>query len=274
MRTLPQRAPVRLIRRVIEKGGQDDLGTLGAALTYQTLISLIPIVLLAASIVGFIFADDPEKAARWIDTIAASVPGLEEAVGRSLQSLVNARLEAGVIAVLLLAWTGSAMAGSGSHALARICELPERVWYVKRLRSLLELLILGAAALGALVLTSVLPTGTGTALGLLAVAVALVIDVLVFWLVYVILTPPGGPPALDHLPGAIVMALVWTVLKLLGAWYVQLVVTKASAVYGAIGAVIGLVAIVSIAAKAFLYGAELSMVRRELNPRGGPTARS
>lgn len=273
MRTLPQRAPVLLIRRVIEKGGADDLGTLGAALTYQTLLSLIPVVLLAASIIGFVFADDPEKAAQWIDTIAGSIPGLEEAIGQNIEALVNARLQAGLIAVLALVWTGSAMAATGSHALARIFGVPERTWYLKRLRSLLELLVLGAAALAALAFTSLLPAGSSAWLAVVGLAVGLAIDVAVFWLVYVLLTPPGGPQAVGHLPGAFLMAIVWTLLKLAGGWYVALVVTRASAVYGAIGAVIGLVAIVSIAARSFLYGAELSAVRA-LSLPAAPTARS
>jgi membrane protein len=274
MRTLPQWAPVRLVRRVLDKAGADDVGTLGSALTYQTLLSLIPVVLLAASIVGFLFADDPERAERWTDAIASAVPGLEEAIGRSIESLVNARLQAGVIAVAALAWTGSAMAGTGSHGLARIFGTAERPWHLKRLRSLLELLVLGAAALGAIALTSFLPAGTGAGLGLLGLALGLVVDLGMFLLVYVVLTPPGGPPARGHLPGALLMTFVWTALKLLGAWYVAFVVTRASAIYGTIGAVIGLLAILSIAARSFLYGAVLSAVTGLRRPPGGSTERS
>jgi membrane protein len=240
MRTLPQRAPIRLIRQVIERAGANDVGTLSAALTYQTLLSLIPVVLLAASIVGFVFADQPERAAHWIDTIAGAIPGLEEAIGKNIDALVDARLQAGVIAVAALAWTGSAMAGTGSHALARIFSLPERRWYLKRIRSLLELLVLGAAALAAMVLTSLLPAGTGPVLGLVGLLAGLAVDVAVFLLVYLLLTPPGGPSARGHLPGAI----------------------------------IGLVAIVSLASRAFLYGAEFSAVRGLSRPTAATTARS
>lgn len=274
MRTLPQRAPVRLIRRVLDKAGGDDVGTLGSALTYQTLLSLIPIVLLATSIVGFLFADDPARAERWTDAIAGAVPGLEEAIGRSIESLVDARLQAGLIAVAALAWTGSAMAATGSHALARIFGVPERPWHLKRLRSLLELLVLGTAALLAIALTSLLSAGSTPLLGVIGLALGLAVDLGMFLLVYVVLTPPGGPAARGHLPGALLMTVVWTVVKLLGAWYVAFVVTRASAIYGAIGALIGLLAVLSVAARAFLYGGVVSAVTGLSRRREGSTARS
>lgn len=273
MRTLPQRAPVRLVLRVIGKAGADDVGTLAAALTYQTLLSLIPIVLLGASAIGYLFEGDPVRTAHWISVIAGSVPGLEQAVGRSIDAMVSARLEAGVIAIAALAWTGSAMAGTGSHALARIFGVPERRWQVKRLRSLLELAILGSVALLTIGLTAVLPAGSTALLGLLATMLAFAIDLGMFLLVYVVLTPPGGPGARGHLPGTFVMAIAWTLLKLAGGWYVAVVVVHASAVYGAIGAAVGLVTIISLAARAFLFGAELSSVR-SLNRTARSTARS
>lgn len=274
MRTLPQRAPVRLIRRVIEKSGADDVGTLGAALTYQTLLSLIPIVLLAASVVGFVFDGDATRTQRWIEAIAGAVPGLEDAVGRSIEALVDARLQAGLIAVATLVWTGSAMAGTGSHALARIFGVSERRWHVKRLRSLLELLVLGTAALVAIALTSFLPAGSGALLSIGALAIGFAVDLAMFLLVYVVLTPPGGPPIRGHLPGAMLVTLTWTALKLAGGWYVRIVVIRASAIYGTIGALIGLIAILSLAARAFLFGAELSAVLGLSRRREAPTGRS
>jgi YihY family inner membrane protein len=278
MRTLPQRGPVRLARRVLEKAGVDDAGTLSAALTYQALLSLIPVVLLGVSVVGFVFSSNPERAEELIDAIAGAVPGLEEAVGNSIDALVASRLEAGILALIGLVWTGSSLAASGSHALAKVFAVPERRWQTKRLWSLVELALLGALALGAIALSVLLPAGTDTGWGIAATLAAAVVDFWMFLVVYVVLTPPGGPPWRGHVPGAIVMAVAWTLLKLVGGWYVAFVVVRASAVYGTIGAVIGLLAILSIASRAFVYGAELSAIRRPTRPPvtrdAGPTARS
>lgn len=273
MRTLPQSRWFRLAREILEKAGRDDVSVLAAAGTYQMLLSLVPIVLLAASIVGFIFQDDPEKAARWIEEIAGAIPGLDEVIGNSLQAMVEARLQAGLIGLVVLAWTGSALAGLGTHSLARIFDVPERPWYRKRPTALLQLGILGVTAGAAIVLTTVLPIGVGGASGVVGVLFAMAIDVAVFTAAYSVLSPPGGPPWRGHLPGAVMMAVAWTVLKLIGAWYTRYVIARATAVYGAIGAVFGVIAILSLASHAFLWGAELSSVLRRERLMGS-TARA
>jgi uncharacterized BrkB/YihY/UPF0761 family membrane protein len=209
--------------------------------------------------VGFVFAGNPEAAERWIAEIAGIVPGLEEVIGRSLEALIAGRVQAGLIGLAALAWTGSSLASRAAHALARAFELPERVWYRKRLWSLLELAILGTASLAGIVLSTMAATGSGVVPAL----VALVLDLALSVLYFRVLTPPQGPSWRGHLPGAVLLTLTWTALKLLGGWYVAIVVTRASAVYGTIAAVVGLLAVFSIAANAFVYGAELSAVLEE-----------
>jgi uncharacterized BrkB/YihY/UPF0761 family membrane protein len=135
--------------------------------------------------------------------------------------------------------------------------------------AIVELGVVTVTAGGAIVLTSLLPIGVGAASGLLGLAAGLVLDVAVFTAIYAVLTPPGGPPSRDHVPGAVLMAVAWTVLKLVGAWYTRYVVARATAIYGAIGAVFGVIAILALASNAFLWGAELSAVlrhRRKLRP--------
>jgi uncharacterized BrkB/YihY/UPF0761 family membrane protein len=259
MRTLPQRGPLPLIRGVLERGGRNDAGTLAAALTYQGLLSSVPLLLFAGSVVGAIFADDPARAERWLAQITDAVPGLEEVLGRNLEALIEGRVQAGIIALAALLWTGSSLAGRSAHALAKIFELPERQWYRKRLWALLEITILGATALVGVGLTLLTSAGAGPLpwIGGLALDLGLALAG------YVILTPPGGPSITGHLPGAVLLALTWTVLKTGGVWYMSEVVARASAVYGAIAALIGLLALVSIAANAFVYGAALSAELRE-----------
>jgi hypothetical protein len=72
------------------------------------------------------------------------------------------------------------------------------------------------------------------------------------------------------------------VLKLAGTWYVTRVVSGATAVYGTFGTVVGVLAIIALASKVFLYGAELNAVLIEergkapvgdaIEPGGGTVA--
>ena len=259
MRTLPQPGPIPLIRATLERAGRHDAGTLAAALTYQGLLSSVPIVVLAGAVLGFVFAGDPEMADRWLAAVARTIPGLEEVVGNNIDALVRSRVEAGVIAIVALAWTGSSLAGRASHALARAFEVPERPWYRARPRALAQVVILGCAALAAIGLTA-LSSGGG---GVLAWAGAVVVDLAFALLAYRILSPPAGPPIRAHVPGAIAFAGSWLLLQIAGGWYVTEVVARASAVYGTIAAVVGLLAIMSVLANTFIYGAELSAVLAE-----------
>jgi membrane protein len=263
MRTLPQTRPVRLFRAVLDRGGDDDVGTHASALTYHALLSVIPVVLLAAAVVGFVFAAEPERQQQLTEAVAQAIPGLSDVVGRNIESLVQARVQAGILALAVLVWRGSALAVAGARALGRIFRIRPRSLIERRLRALAQLGVLGLATLLAVGLASVPATVGGAAAIAIGAAASLVIDIALFFLVYAMVTPPGGPPRRSHLPGAIVMGISWTALKLAGGWYVRFVVARAAAVYGAIGAVFGLLAVLSIASHAFVYGAELSAVLEE-----------
>jgi uncharacterized BrkB/YihY/UPF0761 family membrane protein len=219
----------------------------------------VPLVLLAGAVLGFVFAGDPSAASRWLSRVAEVIPGLEQVTGQSFDALVQGRVQAGIIGVAALAWTGSSLAGRAAHTLARVFELPERPWYRKRLWALAELAVVGAASLVGIGLTALTSTGGGP----LPWIGAAVLDLVVALLAYRILTPPGGPSLRAHLPGALLLAGGWTALKLAGGWYVEVVVARATAIYGTIAAIVGLLAIFSLAANAFVYGAELTAALRD-----------
>jgi uncharacterized BrkB/YihY/UPF0761 family membrane protein len=70
------------------------------------------------------------------------------------------------------------------------------------------------------------------------------------------------------LPGAVVAAVGWTVLLLVGSWIVERQIGRASAVYGFFASVIGLLAWIYLAAQLFLLAGEVNVVlARRLWPR-------
>jgi uncharacterized BrkB/YihY/UPF0761 family membrane protein len=70
------------------------------------------------------------------------------------------------------------------------------------------------------------------------------------------------------LPGAIVAAIGWTALLMLGSWIVDRQISQASAIYGFFATVIGLLAWIYLAAQLFLLAGEVNVVRaRRLWPR-------
>jgi uncharacterized BrkB/YihY/UPF0761 family membrane protein len=70
------------------------------------------------------------------------------------------------------------------------------------------------------------------------------------------------------LPGAVVAAIGWTVLLMVGRWVVDRQIGQASAIYGFFATVIGLLAWIYLAAQLFLLAGEVNVVRvRRLWPR-------
>jgi uncharacterized BrkB/YihY/UPF0761 family membrane protein len=83
-------------------------------------------------------------------------------------------------------------------------------------------------------------------------------------LVYRLLTPsPGGPSLRDHLVGAVAFSIGFLALERVGGAYVAGVVSRTTALYGAIGAIFGLLAFIYVAMWMFLLAAAITQLRRE-----------
>ncbi len=265
MGTLTQRRLVRVFRAARERFRADDLGTQASAWAYTAYLSLFPLMLLALSVAGYVFAGRTEEELR---DLFETLPGIGPLLERYLDGIVVAREGLGLIALGGVAWAATGLAGRTASALARIFRTPDPGLVRRRLRALVSMLVLGALILGALVLSSLVagidlsgPLGNfGRVASFLGVAV---LELAFFLLSYRLLTPEGGPAARDHLPGAIAMTLGWNALKLVGGIFVTRVVIRASALYGTIGAVFGVLVFLRVAAVMYLGAAELSALVRE-----------
>jgi len=254
-----------------ERFRADDLGTMAAALAFQAFLSLFPILLLGLSIAGFLLGGNP---AGWLRRFFDAVPGIGPLLDRNLEAIVRARGSLGIVALGGVAWAASGLTGRASDALGRIFRLPGRNVVRRRVRSLLALLLLGAALLAAL-----LVSGTIAAIhaegwwslpvrGLTLVALA-GLELAFFAGTYAVLTPPGGPPVRAHLPGAALITVGWGILKLVGGVTIATVVTRSGVLYGTIGAVFGLLVFLRVATSLYLVGAELSAVLAEQRAAAG-----
>jgi uncharacterized BrkB/YihY/UPF0761 family membrane protein len=101
----------------------------------------------------------------------------------------------------------------------------------------------------------VLPWLPGPLAKVVTFALAGMLDAGLLLLAYRLLVPA---PWRTHLPGALLGALGWTVLKVVGATYVGLRVAAAGAVYGTLGGIVGLLLLLYLVARLFLTGAVVS----------------
>lgn len=243
--------------------GADSGGFMAAAITYQAFLSLFPLLLLGASILGFILAGNPDLHGRAVRSISESLPGIGTLVAENLESVEASRSAAGIVGLGGLLWTGIGVAEGTSFALSRVWRVePERSTVRKKVRALASVITLGviglvgiAATIG---VTAIDVSGAAAvALGAGGVILGLGIDLVLFIAAYRLLGPPHRG-ILAPWRGAILAAVGWGALKLVGGWYAARTVANSSAVYGTFASTIGILVILFFAARIFLYGAELN----------------
>ncbi|MCA1831263.1 MAG: YihY/virulence factor BrkB family protein [Actinomycetota bacterium] len=256
-------APVVLAVRKRYSGDSADF--VAAGITYYGFLSIFPLLLVALSIVGFILAAHPTLQAEWTQRLAGTIPGLGSVVGNSLDALVGDRAQTGIIGFLGLLWSGKQIVLAATHGLARVHRFDESAGFVQKqlwtFGSLfgLGLLALASAGLGAAVgrgRAGTFPAITFIIGGLLALAA----DFVLFLVAYRVLSRRNGPRFRRLWPGALLAGTGWTVLKIIGGWYATRTVSKAEAVYGTFAGTVGLLVLLYLASRLFMYGAELNAV--------------
>jgi inner membrane protein YhjD len=276
--SLRDRPLIRRSVRMNERYSDDGGGYLSAAIAYYGFLSFFPLVLLALSVIGFVLDARPDLQERMQDAVAESVPGLEALVGRNLQTIADARAGAGVVGLVGLLWTGTGVVGAGRHAVRRVFRdgppkggWGDKVWLVGVTIGL-GLIALVATGLAGTAASLDAGGSIGIFVRLAGGVVAFGLDLGLFLLAYRVLGGKGKAWR-RLLPGAIFAAVGWTILKLLGTWYAAMTVERSGSVYGPFAATIGVLVILYLAARLFVYGAELNAVLIEEKgggPMGGP----
>lgn len=248
---------------------QDRVGEINgsfaaSAITMTVFISIFPLLLVAIAVVGFIAAGDTTVAPRLIDDLGLT-GNAADALTTAIDRAANSRQAASIVGLVGLAWSGSAVA----VALQQGVRLPwqERSEGLRdRLLGMAWLAVAGLLFAAAIALGGVLnflPDWLPAAVGAIAaVVLGLAVEVALFtWMFWGLGSRRVGWRPL--LPGAIVAALGFEVLKLVGTVWVPQLVAKSSALYGSIGVVFAVLAWLALFAKLIVYCSTLNAVRYE-----------
>ena len=253
----------------------DDQGTyLAALITYYGFLSLFPLLLLSASVLGFVLQDDPELQSEILRSALRQFPVLGDEL-RDPQGLRGSVV--GVVVGALVALYGAlGVAQAVQNAMNVVWAVPRhrRPNPIKaRARSLLLLGTGGIGVLGTTVLSAI--TASSKAYGgsvsrsvaVVAAIAAIALNASVFVLAFRVATARDLRKR-DVLPGALGAAVVWQLLQVFGAAYVRSVLNGPSATYGTFALVLGLLAWLFVAAVAVVLCVEVNVVRaKRLYPR-------
>ena len=262
--------PLAFVVGVVKKYGDDNGGTLASSLAHSALVSVFPLLLILSTILGLVAAGDPELKNKIQDAAAQQVPLIGQQLTSSVTELHKDSLIGLIVGLAVLIWGATGLAQSALYTMEEVWNLPgpARPGFFPRLaRSLLFLAVLGLGVLSTTLLTSLDAfTQRSGAFVTLVDVLALVANFGLYLASFRVLTPKGVPTR-QLVPGAIVGAVVWTLLQYFGVLIVHHFV-QSNSVYGVFGSVLALIAWLYLAVQVTVYSAEINVVlARHLWPR-------
>jgi YihY family inner membrane protein len=262
------------VREFLQRSRTAGIDQFAAGIAYFGFLALVPVLLLATAIVGFVL-DDVDVQARIVTAITSALPGLEAAVEEGgpfdalLGTLVRRRGQLGLVGAASLVWVGLRLAASLMAGVEAAFGVGRKGGARARLRQLEALVLLGVvvvAGFAAASLTSgLLSWLPGPASSVVTFAVGAGFDLLLFLVAYRMLLEPDGWRGgwARHLPGAALGAAGWTGLKVFGSAYVSIRLQSAGAVYGTLAGVATVLVLFYLMARLLLTGALLSAMVEE-----------
>ena len=247
---------------VIKKYGDDAGGREAALITYYGFLNIFPLLLLGVAVLSRVLASHPDLRERLVTAVVPQA--LRSTVEHSLATLPMSTIPF-VIGLIGLLFSGTGVLFSVYQTLNHVAAVPHRrrapfVSRYVRVFVMLAVLMLGGLAVGGLtVVATALPSQPGVQRAAAVLGSALVVVVVLLLAARLLLVRPAPVRALW--PGALLGAVVVTVVLNVGAPLLARLVVKAGPVYGSFATVAGMFALLYLVGRALVYAAEVAAVR-------------
>ena len=260
-----------LIKRAAIKWNADNCLRLGASLSYYTIFSLFPLILVVLGILQLVVTNSDTARAAILDSLGRVTGGFRDEFVQTLEIVQQSRHTSGIIGAITLLLGSSWVFGELVSAFNIIWGLqaPARGGPLQFLRATLFSFALVLAA-AFLLLVSMIVSAVLTALGTILAALSggtllwsvasAIINLLVLMLIFALLLkylPQTEVAWSDVWLGAALTAVLWIVLQNAIAFYIAL---SSYRNYGAIGAILALVAWVYLSSQVLFLGGEFTAV--------------
>ncbi|MCX6394970.1 MAG: YihY/virulence factor BrkB family protein [Propionibacteriales bacterium] len=253
----------------------DDQGVyLAVIITYYAFVAVVPLLLLATSVLGFLLRDDPELRARVVESAVSNFPVVGDQLGRpeGLQGSTGAVLIGAVLALYGALGLGMAV----QNALHTVWAVPRNSRpnpVLVRVQAL-GLLVVGGLSLIALSAVATLAQVASDQFSVLGDAAPVLVPAATFvvmvGVLMVLLREGGGRrhTLRGALPGAVLIAGCWHLVQWGSTSLVQQRLQQASSMNQTFGLVLGLIGVAYLLALALVLGMETNVVlHRNLWPR-------
>ena len=253
----------------------DRLGSqFGAAITYFSFLSLIPILMVSFAAVGFVLASNPDLLTELINKIVSSIsdPNLATTLKNTVNTAIQQRTTVGLTGLAIALYSGISWMGNLREAIrAQSREVWERnpqdqeKFYFRYLRDFISLTGLVTALIVSLSFTSIAGAAQASivrALGLdgiewlrpvmtaIALSISIMANYLLFLWIFLVL-PRHKPKKKALLRGTLIAAIGFEVIKFVMTWTLPSLARSPSG--AAFGSVIGLMAFFYFFARLTLF---------------------
>jgi YihY family inner membrane protein len=250
---------------VIKKFGENGSSNLAVLITYYTFFSVFPLLLALSSVLGFVLSGHPS----WANTVeknATSHFPLIKGPPPQHGSVVVI-----VLGMLLAIYSGLGVVKAAQHAWDVVYRVPkgEQPGFLSKNLRALRLLALGGLGLIATTVASSLLASAGAIglsigpfLSVLGIAVSLLLNVVLFALVFRWLTV-REVTIREVLPGAVIAAVAMAVLQSLASAFIAHKLQGSNRTYGSFGTVIVLLSWFYLQSQMLLFAAQVNVVKQD-----------
>ena len=262
--------PITLVVNTVRELDKDDATQMAAGVAYYTFFSLFPLLIGLIALMG-IFLQSQALQEDMLDLISKNFPGSSDFIKNNISNIVRFRGPFGVVSIVGLLWSASAVFGAIGKAMNRAWEVPKaRPFYLSKVRQMGMALGVGLLGVLSISATSFLQLAGSHDLGIPGEKYLFDTDVVnillrlfpsmlslaIFLLVYKFI--PDVKTHWRHIwIGTIVAAVLFEVSKNLFVWYLNAFASY-DQVYGTLASVIVLLFWAYISAFILILGAEIS----------------
>ncbi len=262
------RPRLAFIAAVIKKFGDDQAGQLAALIAYYAFVSIFPLLLVFVTVLGFVLEGDPDARERILNGTLGQFQIIKDQIQGHSLSGSGLGLTIGLLTTLL---AGMGITNAAQNAFNRIWDVPYKHrpnFLSARLRGLGMLAILGTLNVLSVAVVGFVVAGSHSALPVVAgVLVAFLFNLLLFMVAFKLLTAVEVGLR-ELLPGVVTAAVFWQSLQYLGGIYLNHELKRTTPLYGTFAVVLGLLALLYLAAQLTILAAEVNVVKvRRLWPR-------
>lgn len=256
--------------RAYQRYKADHGDRLAAALTMYLILAVLPLLLVATSVLGYVLANDPQRQAEIFNNVTDALPGVGPQLSDAMATVKESRGAVGLVGLAGLLFSGLGGVGAlrdalrlmwhqdvqaGNYVKKKALDLVTVGLLVVTLAVSFAISALSAGGAGALLdRIGASATAARVVLTVLSIVVGVAVDALLFLVLFKWL-PHCTWPTRRLVRGALFGGMAFGVLKLAGGWYVSRTAVRSSALYGSIGTAVAVLVGLYLVSRVILFTA-------------------